>query len=63
MSTFALVASLVSITELQSLIDAGGCTAGNSSPEQTWNGEKRMIRWRGGTGLGVKDSAAVEKGG
>lgn len=34
--TFALVAALVSISELQSFIDTCGCSAGHCSPEQTW---------------------------
>lgn len=34
-STFALIASLVSITQLQSFIDASRRTAGNSSPKKT----------------------------
>lgn len=34
-STFALVAALVSIPELQGLVDPGGGSAGHGGPEQT----------------------------
>lgn len=49
MSTFSFVASFVSISELKSLIDAGGCTTGHSSPEHTWNGHRLVGGWRART--------------
>ena len=34
--TFAQVARLVVVTELEGLVDASGGTAGDGCPEQTW---------------------------
>lgn len=42
--TFALVATLVSISELQSLVDPCGCSAGHRSPEQTWTQRRQRIK-------------------
>lgn len=41
--TFALVAALVSVPELQSFVDARGRSAGHGGPEQTWKTKTSVI--------------------
>lgn len=38
--TFSHVASLVIVTELQSLVDSCGSAAGHGSSEQTWKSQE-----------------------